>query len=236
MTRQSRAAAEPAHAEINDCWNRIGVRGDGTCKELEKHIHCRNCPVFGAAATELLNGRVPAEYIAEWTRHFARPAKAGDAGTISVVVFRIGEEWLALPTGIFEEVAELRPIHSLPELREGVVMGLVNVRGELLVCVSLARMLGLPPAAPHKDERHHAPPRLLVIRYEKSRTVFPADEVYGIHRFQARDLKEPPATVVNAMVHFACGILPWQDKSVGLLDDGLLCHALNRSLSSATPH
>ncbi len=35
---------------IDDCWNRIGVRGDGSCPELKRHIHCRNCPVYSAAA------------------------------------------------------------------------------------------------------------------------------------------------------------------------------------------
>jgi chemotaxis-related protein WspD len=30
---------------LDDCWNRIGVRGDGSCRELEQHIHCHNCSV-----------------------------------------------------------------------------------------------------------------------------------------------------------------------------------------------
>ena len=33
-----------------DCWNKIGVSGDLSCPELNTHIHCRNCPVFAAAA------------------------------------------------------------------------------------------------------------------------------------------------------------------------------------------
>src|SRR2546422_1979826 len=37
------------------------------------------------------------------------------------------------------EVAERRVIHSLPHRRTGIVLGVVNVRGELLVCVSLGR-------------------------------------------------------------------------------------------------
>lgn len=35
---------------IDDCWNRIGVRGDGSCPRLAGYIHCRNCPVHDAAA------------------------------------------------------------------------------------------------------------------------------------------------------------------------------------------
>jgi Magnesium chelatase, subunit ChlI len=40
--------------ERNDCWNQIGVFGDGTCPELAKVIHCRNCPVYAAGGRSLL--------------------------------------------------------------------------------------------------------------------------------------------------------------------------------------
>ena len=39
-----------ARAGLNDCWNKIGVRGDGSCPELARHVHCRNCPVYSASA------------------------------------------------------------------------------------------------------------------------------------------------------------------------------------------
>ncbi|MCW1245836.1 chemotaxis protein CheW, partial [Pseudomonas sp. SAICEU22] len=45
---------DDAHA-IDDCWNRIGVHGDKSCPLLAEHIHCRNCSVYSAAATRLLD-------------------------------------------------------------------------------------------------------------------------------------------------------------------------------------
>ncbi len=42
-------------SEVDDCWNRIGVRGDKTCERLAEHVHCRNCPVHAAAANRLLD-------------------------------------------------------------------------------------------------------------------------------------------------------------------------------------
>jgi Magnesium chelatase, subunit ChlI len=42
------------HREHRDCWNQIGVFGDGTCPELAKVIHCRNCPVYAAGGRSLL--------------------------------------------------------------------------------------------------------------------------------------------------------------------------------------
>jgi len=40
---------------IDDCWNRIGIHGDKSCPLLAEHIHCRNCSVYSAAATRLLD-------------------------------------------------------------------------------------------------------------------------------------------------------------------------------------
>jgi chemotaxis-related protein WspD len=220
---------------INDCWNKIGVRGDSSCPELEKHIHCRNCPVYSAVAADLLDSDLPTDYLLHWTPHVAEKKRVAELDTHSVVIFRIGAEWLALPTHVFKEIGSLRVIHSLPHRRSGVVLGLANIRGELLVCVSLRRVLGLEEPAGDKREKHRAlNARLLVIECEGSRAVCPVDEVYGIQRFHPRELKEVPATVARATATYTKAVLPWQMKSVGLLDDQLLFYTLNRSLASAT--
>ncbi len=214
------------------CWNSIGVHGDGSCPELERYIHCRNCPVYSQAAIELLGGEVPAGYRAQWTTHFATPKRVEDGDTQTIVIFRIGAEWLALPVPVVTEVASLRPIHSLPHRRSGVVLGLANVRGELLVCVSLGRVLGLDQsAADSLETRRGAHRRLLVIRRDEVRSVCPVDEVHGIHRIPSRELQEVPATVAKATATYSKAMVPWNGHSVGLLDDQLLCYTLQRSLA-----
>lgn len=113
------------------------------------------------------------------------------------------------------------------------VLGLVNVHGELLVCVSLRRILGLEsPGAP--GDRPGSDERLLVIERDGRRTVCPVDEVHGIQRFHPRELKEVPATIARASTTYTKAVLPWQKKSVGLLDDALLFHSIDRRLASAT--
>lgn len=114
---------------IDDCWKRIGIHGDASCQELITHIHCRNCPVYSRATMKLLDRDLSTDYLDDWTRHIAHETKDSDLATQSVVIFRIGVEWLALTSFIFDEVVDLRPIHSLPQRRNGVVLGLVNVRG-----------------------------------------------------------------------------------------------------------
>jgi chemotaxis-related protein WspD len=206
------------------------VTGDRSCPELEAHIHCRNCPGYARAGLQLLNSALPAQYRVEWAEHYAREKKLSAPGRLSVLVFRLGHEWLALPAQIFQEVAEQRVIHSLPHRRHGLVLGLVNIRGELLICVSLSRLLGLEPEA-QRGKARLDPHRLLVAAWEGRRLVFPADEVHGIRRFHPEDLQDPPATVMQAQTGFTHGILRWQDHTVGLLDAGHVFAALNRGFA-----
>jgi chemotaxis-related protein WspD len=216
---------------VASCWNTIGVRGDLSCPELDVHVHCRNCPVYSDAAAALLDRPVPAEFTIDRTRHFGAPKAADERETQSVVIFRIGPEWFALPTSVIAEVAERRVIHSVPHRRTGVVLGVVNVRGELLVCVSLGRLLGLEPLSesiPGVSRTGHD--RLLVVRRDGVRVVLPADEVSGVQRFHARELKEVPTTVSKAATAHSRAVLSWSGHVVGLLDDQLLFRTLHRSV------
>src|SRR4030095_7401615 len=96
-----------AGAPLNDCWNVIGVRGDGSCPELSKYVHCRNCPVYSAGASELLDAEAPESYFADRRVHSAKPTHADEGETRSVLIFRVESEWLALPTSVVIEVANL---------------------------------------------------------------------------------------------------------------------------------
>jgi chemotaxis-related protein WspD len=223
-------ANQVSRSGLNDCWNRIGVRGDSTCPELERHVHCRNCPVYSSAAARLLDAALPAGHLETWTAHFARPPAASAAEVQSWMLFRIGAEWLALPTSVFQEVAALRAIHSLPHRRNGIVLGLANVRGQLLVCVSLATVLG-SEALPAKDKASAAQRRLLVIGTEGGRLVFPVDEVHGVQRVATAELQPVPATVAKATATYTQAVFTWEKKTVGCLDAQLLGYTLNRSLA-----
>lgn len=231
MTNQSDGGQNSAGAAVNDCWNKIGVRGDGSCPELVRYIHCRNCPVYFAGAVAMLDRPAPSDYLAEWTNHFAEPKQAQESETRSAVIFRIGAEWLALPTQVVSEVTNARTIHSLPHRRSGVVIGLANVRGELVVCASLAHVLGVEPAANNQDKLRKQHARLLVIRREDVRMVCPVDDVHGIHRFQSRELQEVPTTIVKAAASYSKAILSWDKHSVGLLDEERLFSMLKRSIA-----
>jgi chemotaxis-related protein WspD len=220
--------------ELQDCWNQVGVWGDSTCPRLAEVAHCRNCPVYSAAAARLLHGEPPADYLRECTERLAqrRPAAAA-AETQTVMIFRLGPEWLALPAAVFQEVAEPRPIHSVPHRRSKILKGLVNIRGELVLCLSLGGALRIEEQA--SDDGSDGQPkilyeRLLIVATAGGRLAFPVAEVHGIERFAPTQLQPIPETLALARARFTRGILPWKGRRVGCLDDGPLFQTLNRSL------
>ncbi|HEX4343681.1 MAG TPA: chemotaxis protein CheW [Verrucomicrobiae bacterium] len=222
--------ANPLPALV-DCWDKIGTAGDRSCGELEAYVHCRNCPVYSKAALELLNRPLSLQHRTERTEHYALPQKISALGKISVVIFRVSYEWLALPTQAFVEIAEHRKIHTIPHRRDGNLLGLVNIRGELVVCVSLGRLLELENTGIREKKLRTMYDRLVVVNWNSHRFVFPADEVYGIQRLQSSDVKDRPATLGPSSVGYTRGIVSWQNKTVGVLDAESVFAAMDRSLA-----
>lgn len=227
---------------LDDCWNRIGVMGDRSCGELKTVIHCRNCAVYSAAGRSLLERPAPAEYLKEWTDMLAETAteqvsvgegtlvRATDA--VSVIIFRLGNERLALPVSILQEVTSPCIIHTVPHRSNDLFLGILNIRGETLLCASLSRLLGLEPVADANSANPISTRRLIVAGRDESKWVFPVDEVYGIYRFHSNEFKESPVVVSKATEAYTTGVFTWQDKKVNFLNCEMLFHTLNRKIFS----
>jgi chemotaxis-related protein WspD len=186
--------------------------------------------VYAAAGARLLDRPLTPDYRRDWALHFASPKIRLNPVSVSLVLFRIGPEWLAMPTSAFQEVVEQRKIHTVPHRRKGALLGLVNVRGELLVAVSLARVLGMELSR-KPDATRTRYERLLVASWESSRAVFPVDEVHGVHRCDPEQLREPPATLSKSGTSYTQSVLHWQGNLVCCLDTSLLFPALRQSIA-----
>lgn len=224
---------------IDDCWNKIGIWGRERprCQELERVIHCANCKVYSAAARQLLDRDMSPEYMSEWAETLAqeKPVRR-DRHASSIVIFRIGEEWFGFPTHIFQEVVGFRTIHSIPHRRGKILRGLVNIRGELQLCVSLGKLLDIKKGyIQGNNVAKGIYERMMVISKEGSIYVFPVSEVRGIRRYSAQNLLKPPATVTHGAQNYLYGMLAWHDdneeRHIGCLDEDLLFSALERDIS-----
>ncbi|CAJ0859247.1 chemotaxis protein CheW [Ralstonia flatus] len=218
---------------VDDCWNRIGTRGDQSCPRLAEYSRCLNCPIFEEGAAALLDRALSdADLEAAAQAHrTAVPLRALEyAGAeLAVLVFRIADEWLALPAAALRQIDTPRAIHTLPHRRNRVVLGLVNIRGALTVAVSLGELLGLDRTG-SKYAGRNGYARLLVAAHNDEPAVFPVDEVEGVLRFPATALLPVPSTLTHATTAHARGVLAWRDVTIGLLDTDRVFDSIARSL------
>ena len=194
---------------------------------LEDHIHCRNCAVYSAAATRLLDRYSHAQ---ENHEQFHGSVLQRDIKTRSILVFRLGEEWLGLASRCLSEVAPAQTIHSLPHQRSRALLGVANVRGALVACISLVELLGLD-SNPMIAQSSRTVPRMLILAAEGGPVVVPVDEVDGIHAIDERELEAASASGTHANARFTRGVLQWKDRSLRWLDEDQLLSAVHRSLT-----
>ncbi|MEO6172330.1 MAG: chemotaxis protein CheW [Arenimonas sp.] len=202
------------------CWRVIGVQGgDQSCERLLEVLHCRNCPIYATAARQLLDRESPADESTE------RPIELGRAASSdTVLVFRLGQQWLGLPPGLVAEVAGNPPVRRLAHRTDGRIEGVVNIRGELRLCVSLIELLGLG-----RRDAGRATSRLVLVEHESGPLAFRCDEVRGLMPFSDDATEPPPDTLRAPLDECVRAMLPSASGHVALLD----ANAVTRLLRSA---
>lgn len=165
--------------------------------------------------------------IAEATTHYAEPRAIEEVLDESAVVFRLGREWLALPTAALDRVADPQPVHSLPHRRSGAPAGLVNVGGDLVVHVSLGTLLNVQPG---EGQATRSVARLLVLTDHRGRLAITVDEIWGVFRYEASARKAAPASVGGSST-YTSAILDVEGRTVGYLDVARVMSALSAAIS-----
>lgn len=230
---RGKPAASGSEPEFNDCWNQIGIWQNqrAKCPELQRVIHCRNCPVYAAAGRSLLHRPLDPVLREELTRQLAQVKEIALHGIKSAFVFRAGGEWLGLPAGIIREVVDMGPIHSIPHLSNNILRGLVNIHGKLEICVSIGGVLGIEKQKkPLRTAGYITPERLVVAEQQGKVVAFPVSEVLGIVRYSPEMLKDLPVTVAGSKAAYTQGLLCLPDRDLGFLKDKPLFTTLTKDL------
>jgi chemotaxis-related protein WspD len=217
------AAKKNKLLEVDDCWKRIGVWGNKECPELAHCLHCRNCKTYSTTSRYLLDRKPPAGYVQTWTKVLAEPEKETLPGQVSVFIFRIGPEWFAMTATLFVEVLETRDIHSIPHRSNPILLGLINVRGEMQLCVSVGKLLGVDKDFTSKETNNsRVKTHMLSVSMEDECMVFYVSEACGIHTYHPSELQPLPATLPKEASACSKGLLHWKTHHVAILDETIL--------------
>ena len=104
----------------------------------------------------------------------AEPAPTQDGRSVEVLVCRVADEQYAVELGVLQTVHRAQDLTALPCVPPHVA-GLVNVRGEVVVVLSLAATLGLG-----SSDRPAEAARVLLVDLPHTRVGLLVDEVLGI--------------------------------------------------------
>lgn len=172
------------------------------------------------------------KYLDEWTTSLKQGSMSDGekVKTLSVVVFRLGQEWLALPTIFFKEVTSRRPVHIIPHRTNKILRGIINLNGELKLFVALDQLLEIDRTASLLPNISYQKDRMIAIKRDDDLWVFAVDEIDGIYSWEFSHIEDVPSTIKKSTPAFIKGIFRMNDKSVGLLDEELLFLALKRSI------
>jgi chemotaxis signal transduction protein len=142
----------------------------------------------------------------------ATPPTSDREGRLVLFVFRVGGERFGIEPAHVELAAPLPVIHSMPH-RGVSIAGVVNVRGGVTLCFSLADVLGCAPGA--SADR----PMLLVLAHGGWRVAARVDEAEGVSAFAQSSLQPTPSTLQASGRTHVKGIFESGDgRGVGWLD------------------
>jgi len=148
------------------------------------------------------------------------PASAEHTGLVPLFVFRVGEERLGIEPRHVELAVPMPVLHSIPH-RGAELAGVVNVRGAVTLCFSIADILGIPPgpAVPR--------PMLLVLVQPGWRVACRVDFSEGILEFDRSALMPVPSTLQATGRRHVKGIFPAEPGDVRWIDAGTVFEAFD---------
>jgi purine-binding chemotaxis protein CheW len=160
---------------------------------------------LGASAEEILQRRAAS---------LARdPGENEVSEGLSLLLFRIAEEWYAVEAADVREIFqdyEITPIPCVPEF----VMGVVNVRGEILSVTDIARMMRLGSVS---GEGSGVPPAVVIANARVTAALI-VDEIGDIVEVEHGSIEPPVSIIDRDQAEFIAGSVYADGRMVGLLN------------------
>jgi purine-binding chemotaxis protein CheW len=142
------------------------------------------------------SGRLPPDraraVLEERARALARPpaATVGAGEVLELILFSFGDERAAMETRHVREVVRIgdcTPVPGAPDF----LLGIVNLRGEVLAVFDLRRLFGVPAREPGSLSR------LLVLGGDRAEFGLIADAVHEVRTLWLDALREPPGAIAG---------------------------------------
>lgn len=135
-----------------------------------------------------------------------------DSHRLSLLLFRIGEEWYAVGVSDVREIFQEYELTKLPGVPD-YVLGVVNVRGEILSVTDPARIMKLGQV----EMGSGVLPPAIVIGSAEVVTALVVDEIGDIADVPQESLEPPISIIDRAQAEFVAGSVHIGDSMVGII-------------------
>jgi purine-binding chemotaxis protein CheW len=138
-----------------------------------------------------------------------------------IVEFQLADERYGIESGFVQEIYPLKELTQLPFV-PSFVMGIINVRGQVLSVIDLKKFFDLPDGGLTDLNK------VIIIKSEKMEFGVLADAVIGVKTIPVADLQPPMVTLTGIRLEYLKGITDEQlvvlDASKILSDKGIIVH------------
>ena len=140
------------------------------------------------------------------------PVRADAAGR-QFATFFVGGLFFGIDVMDVQEVLRYQTMTTVP-LAPGMVEGLINLRGQIVIAIDMRRRLGMEP----REDRHEA--MNIVVRTEEGAVSLLVDEIGDVLEVAEESFEPPPATLDNESRELIRGIYKLKDRLMHVLDTG----------------
>ena len=133
------------------------------------------------------------------------------AGSRLMCTFMVGDLYCGLEVERVQEVISYRRLTRVP-LAPPEVLGLINLRGEIVTAIDLRRRLRLDSAAPAEE------PMNVVARGEDGAFSFVVDRIEDVVELERDDFEATPETLDDGIRHLVQGVCKVEERLLLLLD------------------
>lgn len=135
--------------------------------------------------------------------------------TRALLLFRLGEEWYAFPIEGVREIYNEYVITRIPRVPE-FILGVVNVRGEIVSVTDLGTMIRVPSRTQRDSEDDL--PSAIIVANDACVTAVVIDEIGDIVEI-SRDAVEPAlSTLDKTQAEYVAGSVYIDDRLIGIVN------------------
>ncbi len=135
-------------------------------------------------------------------------------GAVRFLLFRLGDEWYAVPIENVREIHDDFAVTPLPGLPDH-ILGIINVRGEIISVMDLATLMRVERS---RTDAQTVPSSGIIVCDEECVSLLAVDEIGDIIDVAADAIEPPIAAIDRNQVEFVRGSVHTQDTMVGIID------------------